>query len=174
MRLILGALCVATCASMVSAQTYPEKSQPADSQHSTDRTVVIGLSVAGPSLVQLKVSDPQMAQATPPLAWSDQRASAFGYPLQALYTNGGGNPSSQRRCRDNVPTAPTTLQEASTRRRSICGRRDRSAGRVRIWCRRSAPVPFGPRVRPSSACRTPGTPSGSDRRRHRNSPAPAA
>src|SRR5882762_1342349 len=121
MRLILAALCVATCASMVSAQTLSGKKQPADSQHSTDRTVVIGLSVAGPSLVQLKVSDPQMAQATPPLAWSDQRASAFGYPLQAPYSNGGGNPSSQRRCRDNVPTAPT-LQEASTRRRSICGR----------------------------------------------------
>jgi hypothetical protein len=67
MRLILAALCVATCASMVSAQTLSGKKQPADSQHSTDRTVVIGLAVAGPSLVQLKVSDPQMAQATPPL-----------------------------------------------------------------------------------------------------------
>jgi hypothetical protein len=43
------------------------KKQPADSQHSTGRTVVIGLAVAGPSLVQLKFSDPQMAQATPPL-----------------------------------------------------------------------------------------------------------
>jgi hypothetical protein len=39
---------------------------------------------------------------------------------------------------------------------------DRAAACVRIWCRRSAPVPSGLRARPSSACRTPGTPSGSD------------
>jgi hypothetical protein len=67
MRLIVAAFCVATCASMASAQTLSGKKQPACSQHSIDRTVVIGLAVAGPSLVQLKVSDPQMAQATPPL-----------------------------------------------------------------------------------------------------------
>jgi hypothetical protein len=67
MRLILAALCVATCASITSAQTLSGKKQPADSQDSTDRTVLIGLAVAGLPLVQLKVSDPQMAQATPPL-----------------------------------------------------------------------------------------------------------
>jgi hypothetical protein len=38
MRLMLAALCVATSASVASAQTQSE--QPADSQHSTGRTVL--------------------------------------------------------------------------------------------------------------------------------------
>src|ERR1700721_312827 len=40
MRLILAALCVATCTSMASAQTQSEPKQPADSQHSTGHTVL--------------------------------------------------------------------------------------------------------------------------------------
>jgi hypothetical protein len=40
MRLTLAALCVATCVSMASAQTQSEEKQPADSQHSTGRTVL--------------------------------------------------------------------------------------------------------------------------------------
>jgi hypothetical protein len=37
MRLILAALCFATCASMASAQTQSEEKQPTDSQHNTGR-----------------------------------------------------------------------------------------------------------------------------------------
>jgi hypothetical protein len=40
MRLTLAAICVATCTSMASAQTQSEQKQPADSQHSTGRTVL--------------------------------------------------------------------------------------------------------------------------------------
>jgi hypothetical protein len=40
MRLTLAALCVATCTSMASAQSPSEEKQPADSQHSTGRTVL--------------------------------------------------------------------------------------------------------------------------------------
>jgi hypothetical protein len=40
MRLTLAALCVATCTSMASAQTQSEQKQPADSQHSTGRTML--------------------------------------------------------------------------------------------------------------------------------------
>ena len=40
MRLILAALCIATCTSMASAQTQSEKKQPTDSEHSTGRTVL--------------------------------------------------------------------------------------------------------------------------------------
>jgi hypothetical protein len=40
MRLALAALCVATSASLASAQTQSEQKQPADSQHSTGRTVL--------------------------------------------------------------------------------------------------------------------------------------
>jgi hypothetical protein len=39
MRLIVAALCVATCTSMASAH-QSEPKQPADSQHSTGRTVL--------------------------------------------------------------------------------------------------------------------------------------
>jgi hypothetical protein len=40
MRLTLAALWIATCTSMASAQTQSEEKQPADSQHSTGRTVL--------------------------------------------------------------------------------------------------------------------------------------
>jgi hypothetical protein len=40
MRLTLAALCVATSASLASAQTQSEQKQPADSQHSTGHTVL--------------------------------------------------------------------------------------------------------------------------------------
>ena len=40
MRLMLAALCVATSASVASAQNQSEQKQPADSQHSTGRTVL--------------------------------------------------------------------------------------------------------------------------------------
>jgi hypothetical protein len=40
MRLMLAALCVATSASVASAQTQSEQKQPADSQHGTGRTVL--------------------------------------------------------------------------------------------------------------------------------------
>jgi hypothetical protein len=40
MRLTLAALCVAICTSMASAQTESEQKQPADSPHSTGRTVL--------------------------------------------------------------------------------------------------------------------------------------
>jgi hypothetical protein len=40
MRLKLAALCLATCASTALAQTQSEQKQPADSPHSTGRTVL--------------------------------------------------------------------------------------------------------------------------------------
>jgi hypothetical protein len=40
MRLALAALCVAICTSMASAQAESEQKQPADSPHSTGRTVL--------------------------------------------------------------------------------------------------------------------------------------
>jgi hypothetical protein len=40
MRLTLTVLCIAVCTSMASAQTQSEQKQPADSQHSTGRTVM--------------------------------------------------------------------------------------------------------------------------------------
>ena len=40
MRLTLAVLCVAVCTSLASAQTQSEQKQPADSEHSTGRTVL--------------------------------------------------------------------------------------------------------------------------------------
>jgi hypothetical protein len=58
-----------------------------------------------------------------------------------------------------TPTAP----EAAADRPPICGRRGRVAGHRCNWCTRTAAAVLKlPRTQLSSACRTPGTPSGPD------------
>lgn len=65
--------------------------------------------------------------------------------------------------RFQASTSAATAPGAAAGRRSTCGLSGRAADRRRNQCRRTAAAPPEPRrAQPSSACRTPGMPSGRD------------